>query len=327
MASRSLVTAATALLTAAVLTGGSSQAAPANGEPDATVQAERVARSAAEDTRFSPRVAGVQGRRVEVVAVGDIACAAKDAVTSTTCRHAEVAKLTKRIDPKAVLALGDLQYHSGSLSAFRNSYDKSWGDLKSITYPTPGNHEYDTKGAEGYYTYFSKRQPGSPGYYAFDLGRWRAYSVNGNCRHINCDKQVAWLKKDLSENPTKCSLIESHFPRYSSGAHGDNGVMRRFFRIANDHGVDLVLTGHDHHYERFRRMNHKGGLHKRGVMQFISGGGGKSHYPADGDATGSQFVEDDTFGVLRLVLRPKSFRFGFRGIDGSHQDKGARNCL
>jgi hypothetical protein len=263
---------------------------------------------------------------VEVVAVGDLVCAPGSEVTRTRCRHRETARLTKRLDPQAVLALGDLQYEIGSLRAFRSSYDRSWGDLRSITYPTPGNHEYRTNGARGYYTYFSKRQPGAPGWYAVNLGRWRAYLVNGNCGEVSCDRQARWLKRDLNDHPRTCSLIATHYPRYSTGEHGPERSTRRFFRIGFRHDVDLFLSGHDHHYERFRPMNPRGDVVRRGTVQFVSGGGGKSHYPADGRMKGSVHVEDDTFGVLRLVLRPTSYRFGFRGIDGSRQDNGTRAC-
>lgn len=273
------------------------------------------------------RVADVDGRRVEVVAVGDIACRPGAKVTAKTCRHRATARLTRRIAPDAVLALGDLQYEVGSLRAFRKSYDRSWGDLRRITYPTPGNHEYRTAGASGYYRYFSARTPDRPGHYAVDLGRWRAYVLNANCDQISCDRAARWLRRQLRRNPRDCSLIATHYPRYSTGQHGNNRFMKRFYRIALRNRVDLVLAGHDHHYERFRRMNHRGGIAERGVMQFVSGGGGKSHYPAHGRARGSVHVEDDTFGVLRLVLRPGSFRYGFRGIDGSRQDNGIRSCV
>lgn len=316
-----------ALLTAALLASCSGgQARGAGDQPAGTLTAADQQESAGERDR-SARVEGVEGNRAEVVAVGDIVCKPGSQRTAQTCRHGDTARLTERIAPDAVLGLGDLQYETGRLRAFRKVYDRSWGDLRSITYPTPGNHEYRTKGAAGYFKYFSKRQPGPPGYYAVDLGRWRAYLVNGNCAYIDCAKQARWLRRDLDANPRACSLIASHVPRYSTGLHGDDTSMRRFFRIALNHRVDLMLGGHDHHYERFKRMNNDGEVVKRGVMQFVSGAGGKVHYPADGDAKGSAYVDDDTFGVLRLVLRPKSFRYGFRGIDGSSQDNGTRKCV
>ena len=314
---------AASLLTAALLT-----AACSTGEGGGvSATSARTSSGDTTDTSDVRRVDDVGGERVEVVAVGDIACPPGARATRTTCRQGRTAALTKRIDPKAVLALGDLQYEEGTLRAFRKSYDRSWGDLRSITYPTPGNHEYRTAGANGYYTYFARRTPDSPGFYAFDLGRWRAYSVNGNCSEISCDRQAALLRNDLEENPRRCSLIATHFPRYSTGEHGNSQFMERFHRIALRHRVDLVLAGHDHHYERYRPMNNRGDVVERGVVQFVSGGGGKSHYAADGRATGSAYVEDDTFGVLRLVLRPDSYRYGFRGIDGSRQDNGTRDCV
>ena len=332
MPARPLLTAAASLLTAALLTAGWSET-PAGAQRVDVPKTEGTAHDDADlaslaDRRTPPlRVPGVNGRRVEVVAVGDIACAPGYARTATTCRHRETARLTKRLDPEAVLALGDLQYEEGSLYGFRHSYDRSWGDLKKITYPIPGNHEYRTAGAKGYYSYFSTRQPGAPGYYTTNLGRWRVYALNGNCANISCDREARWFKRRVGADEGSCSLVTVHFPRYSSGEHGNQRGMRRFFRIAFRHGVDLMLTGHDHHYERFRPLNHKGDVVDRGVTQFVSGGGGKSHYPADGRVKGSAYVEDDTFGVLRLVLRPDSFRYGFRGIDGSKQDNGSRSCV
>lgn len=316
MSARSIVTAVTSVVTVALLAAGCATTDDTGDSP----RARQVAGETAS------QVAGVEGRRVEVVAVGDIACRPGLSVSTTSCRHAEVAALTRTIDPQAVLAVGDLQYDSGTLEDFKNSYDLSWGSLKDITYPTPGNHEYYTGGAAGYYSYFSDRTPPAPGYYSFTLGKWRAYSLNGNCEKIDCDQQAEWFRTDLSSNPSRCSIVATHFPRYSSGNHGANDFMRRFYRIADRHGVDVIVTGHDHHYERFRRMNHRGEYAKRGVMSFISGAGGKSHYAATGNARGSEYVDDDTFGVLRLVLRPDDFKFAFWGIDGSRQDSGTRSC-
>ena len=316
---RSLVLAS--LLSATLLTAcAGAESGPSAGPDAAELSAQPTS------TVGSTRVEGVKGRRVEVVAVGDIACAPGAAVTRITCRHGETARLTSRIDPDAVLALGDLQYEVGARRAFRRSYDESWGGLKPITYPIPGNHEYKTEDAAGYYAYFKGRQPGAPGYYATNLGRWRLYALNGSCEEISCRKEREWLVKDIQDHPRDCSLLTVHFPRYSSGEHGSEPAMRPFFRIAFRNRVDVVLAGHDHHYERFRPMNHRSKLRKNGVVSFVSGGGGKSHYRASGNVKGSAYVDDDTFGVLRLVLKPDSFRHVFRGIDGSRQDAGRRSC-
>jgi acid phosphatase type 7 len=321
--SRSLVLPAASLLSVVLLaacSGSGSGSRSADRPEAAELSAHRTAPAG------STRVEGVKGKRVEVVAVGDIACAPGSAVTRTLCRHAETARLTSRIGPDAVLALGDLQYEVGARRAFRSSYDKSWGELKPITYPVPGNHEYKTEGAAGYYAYFKGRQPGAPGYYATNLGKWRLYALNGSCVEISCRKERRWLVENIKDHPRDCSLLTVHFPRYSSGEHGSQPAMRPFFRIAFRNRVDVVLAGHDHHYERFRPMNHRSNLRRNGVVSFVSGGGGKSHYAASGDVKGSAYVEDDTFGVLRLLLKPDSFSHVFRGIDGSRQDAGERSC-
>lgn len=261
-----------------------------------------------------------------VVAVGDIACAPGERRTSRRCRQGDTAALAASLSPDTVLGLGDLQYEQGTRRAFRRSYHPSWGALKSITRPVPGNHEYYTAGASGYYRYFSRRQPGSPGYYARRLGPWTAYAVNSNCTKIDCDQQEQWLRTAL-DGDTRCSLLFMHHPRFSSGEHGSQRSMSRFFSIAYDRGVDVVLSGHDHHYERFVPKNAAGDSRPdTGVVQYVSGGGGKSHYAAQRDVPGSAFIEDDTFGVLRLALGADGWTSSFRGIDGSNQDTYTGTC-
>ncbi len=266
--------------------------------------------------------------RVVVVAVGDIACPPSATTTRTKCKQGRTARLTSQVDPDAVLVLGDLQYQSGSLSDFRNSYHETWGQLRGITYPVPGNHEYRTKDAAGYFTYFKNRQTGAPGYYAFDLGKWRVYALNSNCGDIRCDAQYEWLNRDLADHPRRsCSLFTMHHPRFSSGPeHGSNPKMGRFFFIAQKHDVDLILAGHEHHYERFRRLNASGERAKGGVISFIAGTGGKSLYGLGKVHEGSAYQLADSFGVLRLGLRPDHFRFAFKDIHGGTPDSGKRSC-
>jgi 3',5'-cyclic AMP phosphodiesterase CpdA len=278
-----------------------------------------------EAPRGSTQKRSLAARTVSVVAVGDIACAPGKPATRTRCRQAETARLTRRIDPDAVLALGDLQYENGTLSQFRNSYDRSWGTVKERTHPIPGNHEYNTAGAAGYFAYFVNRQPGPAGYYARRLGTWQVYLLNSNCGEINCDNQFAWLNRHLDANPSRCTIFATHHPRYSSGMDTSN-VMGRFFRIAYRHDVDLVLSGHDHFYERFRRMNGEGERRKDGVMQIISGAGGASHTPYGARRANSVYANDTRFGVLKLALRPGSFKFKFKTIAGTAPDSGKTRC-
>jgi 3',5'-cyclic AMP phosphodiesterase CpdA len=302
---------ATALVTAGLLTGGaapSSSLAVAGSPPAAAPAAART----------TPFV---------VVAVGDIACPPGKATTATSCKQRATAKLTSSLDPDAVLALGDLQYESGSLHDFRNSYAKSWGKLRGITFPVPGNHEYRTKGASGYYKYFADRQPGKPGYYAFNLRKWRVYALNSNCSAIKCSTEYKWLKKDLEAKPHRCSIFTMHHPRFSSGSeHGSNKSMSGFFSLAQTHGVEMVLAGHDHDYERFKRMRANGTVDKSGVMSFVSGAGGRSAYKFGRIQNGSAYRLSRHFGVLRLALRPHRFNFSFRDVDGTTRDRGMRTC-
>jgi len=266
-------------------------------------------------------------KQVVVVAVGDIACPPTDKPTATTCRQRRTFKLARSLKPDAVLALGDLQYESGSLSDFRNGYAKTWGRLLGRTYPIPGNHEYHTAGATGYYRYFKTRQPGSPGYYAFNLGGWSIYALNSNCEAISCPTEYRWLKRELAAKPRQCSIFTMHHPRFSSGVkHGSDASMSRFFRIAQAHSVEMILAGHEHVYERFHRMRANGEVSSDGVLSFVAGTGGKSLYHFGKSLKGSAYRRAGHFGVLRLALRRTEFRFAFKDVNGTTPDSGTRAC-
>lgn len=265
------------------------------------------------------------GEPLVVVAVGDIACESGDRTTPTTCQDKATAKLAKSLSPDLVLALGDEQYQEGTLADFRSEYDASWGALKSITKPIPGNHEYRTAGASGYYTYFADQDPGR-GYYRFRTAGWSFYALNSNCGELDCAAQREWLKKASAEDPNTCALAYWHHPRYSSGEHGSQTWTRPFWRIVDRAGVDVVLAGHDHHYERFGPRNAINQARQSGPISFVSGAGGKSHYPVSNPVAGSRAHVDDVFGVLRLELTPDSVAWSWHGIDGSVLDEGQRAC-
>jgi hypothetical protein len=261
-----------------------------------------------------------------VVAVGDLVCAPGSQRTTTSCRQGATARLAEGYEPRWVLGLGDLQYETGALSAYEQSYADTWGALRSLTKPVPGNHEYYTSGASGYYAYFSGQQPGAPGYYAFDVGSWRVYALNSNCGVIDCSRENRWLDRNMTSHPRECSVITMHHPRYSSAEHGSQAVVKPFWRTALRHRADVALAGHDHDYERFRRMNAQGERSRNGITSFVSGAGGRTLYPWRKRAPGSVFRHNSTFGVLALRLGKGSYAWEYKTIRGDVVDSGTRRC-
>ena len=264
-----------------------------------------------------------------VVAVGDISCAPGSTTTRTTCRQADTAKLARSYAPVRYLLLGDNQYEDGTLAAYRHAFDTAWGgEMKKTLRPVPGNHEYNTADAAGYFAYFRRYQTGptDQGYYAFDIRQWRVYALNTNCADVDCKVQRRWLADDLAANPRRCSILTMHHPRYSSGEHGDNTVSSQFWTAGINHHVDVVLSGHDHDYERFTAMDAAGHQTSDGMVSFVSGTGGKSLYGTDGVRDGSQIYSNDLAGVLALKLGRAQYGWRYETVDGKVRDRGVGTC-
>jgi 3',5'-cyclic AMP phosphodiesterase CpdA len=258
-----------------------------------------------------------------IVAAGDIAC------PGAPCEsHRRTARLIGRIGPRAVLALGDSQYSNGSLSDFRASYAPTWGRFKGRTHPTPGNHEYHTPGADGYYDYFGARaHRASNGMYSVNIGGWHVVSINSG-RGVISDGQLRWVQRNLGGDRHRCELAFWHHPRWSSGTHhGSDPSMGSLWKVLWRHGVDVVLNGHEHNYERFKLMNPAGRWAPRaGIREFVVGTGGRGHYALGLRIRGSQRRIDDRFGVLRMVLHARSYEWRFVAADGAVLDRGRHVC-
>jgi len=263
-----------------------------------------------------------------VVAAGDIADCQSQGDEAT-------AKLVSDIEG-TVLTLGDEAYPDGSAEDFRECYDPSWGRFKARTKPTPGNHEYLTEGAQGYFDYFGKAagDPGK-GYYSYDLGEWHLVSLNSNiCDEANrCDSsspQVRWLKTDLAANADKrCTLAYMHHPRFSSGEeHGNTTAVKTLWEVLYKAGADVVLSGHEHTYERFALQDPDGEADpKRGIREFVVGTGGRSHYPILDPIANSEVHNDDTYGVLKLTLHSDWYEWRFVPVEGeTFTDFGSWSC-
>ncbi len=269
---------------------------------------------------------------VTVVAAGDIVCEPGATPGPRACQQQATADLVQRIGPDAVLAVGDLQYPYGSLASFQDAYEASWGRFKAITYPVPGNHAY-YKGAQGYFDYWGARA-GDPskGYYSFDLGAWHVLALNSNCPAVGgCgpdSPEVRWIAADLKAHPSLCTLAFFHHPRFSSGPHGNDEAMAPFWTALQAGGTDIVLSGHDHDYERFALQDANGRLDPaHGIREFVVGTGGAPQYVVLWRRAHSQALEVGTFGVLELKLRKDGYAWAFRPIPGGNfHDAGSAAC-
>src|SRR4051794_38643141 len=268
---------------------------------------------------------------VTVAAAGDLVCAPPGAPTSTTC-HQQAVSDRILADPAVMwfLALGDLQYENGALASFESAYDASYGRLKAKTKPAPGNHEYGTNGAQGYFAYFGAIA-GDPatGYYSFDVGStWHIVALNSNCGAVPCaagSAQEQWLRADLAATTRPCTVAFWHHPRFSSNLHGDDATVAAFWIALSSAGAEVVLNGHDHGYERFEPQTPATAADPNGIREFVVGTGGRTLYTFGSPHTNSA-VRIGTFGYLRLTLEPSTYAWQFVTETGDVTDSGKGTC-
>jgi len=234
-----------------------------------------------------------------------------------------------------IAALGDLAYEHGSLDDFTKCYETSWGPLRSLTRPTPGNHEYDTRGAAGYFAYWGSRagRPGR-GWYSYDVGTWHIIALNSNCSEVGgCDAgspQEAWLRRDLAAHKRKCTLAYWHRPRFSGGQVTNDDELQPFWQALYDNDADVVLSAHAHNYQRFAPQTPTGALDPvRGIREFVVGTGG--HHTLDRVAAiaNTEAMENGTWGVLALTLRDTGYDWFWNSVLGGpsyYTDYGSHDC-
>jgi acid phosphatase type 7 len=269
-----------------------------------------------------------------IAAAGDIACDPLDPDfnggngTPTRCHQQATAALLA--GASAVLPLGDNQYEDGTLTAFQESYglSSSWGAYNDVVHPVAGNHEYNTPDAAGYYAYYGAAA-GDPaeGFYSFDLGSWHLVALNSSRGLFIDSPQLQWLRADLTATTKPCILAYWHKPRFSSGLHGNDLGQDPFWRELYAVRADVVLNGHDHHYERFDLQDPNARLDSQGIREFVVGTGGKSKSGFLTVEPNSQVRDSSTYGVLKLTLRPTSYDWEFVAEEGeTFTDTGSTDC-
>jgi PKD repeat protein len=255
-----------------------------------------------------------------LMAAGDVACDNGGSASPGDCSHLYTANLAlaQKNSPEgldALLAIGDLQYEDGTLAEFRNGFGPTWGrpELRSVLRPVPGNHEYQTAGAAGYFDYFASIGVGvgarGQGWYSFDVGSWHIVALNSSngCKPVSCaagSAQEQWLRNDLASTPNKqCTIAFWHHPLGSASAE------RPIWQVLYDQGVDFVLVGHNHGYDRGGRQDPNGNPDSNGPWEKTVGTGGKS---------------GSAYGLLKFTLRPGAADYRFVGSGAS--DSGSVTC-
>jgi Calx-beta domain/Glycosyl hydrolase family 99/Calcineurin-like phosphoesterase len=249
-----------------------------------------------------------------LVGAGDIATAPEGASGADEATARLLDSVVAANGKVTVFTAGDNAYEAGAPSEFLSFYEPTWGRHKAITKPSPGNHDYATAGAAGYFDYFGAAAgDGTTGYYAYELGDWRIYSLNSEIAHGARSPQVQWLRGDLATHPgVKCVLAYWHRPRFSSGTHGSDKSMKALWQALYDHKADVVVAGHDHNYQRFAPQTPTGAADPAdGIRQFVVGTGGRSHYVFANPIANTEAYNTDTYGVLKLTLHPTSYDFEF----------------
>jgi hypothetical protein len=254
---------------------------------------------------------------------GDIADVAGGSTGDAATANVLSAIVTLNPGRTTIFTAGDNAYENGTQTEFNNNFDPTWGRFKSLIKPAVGNHDYQTSGAAGYYNYFGAAA-GDPtkGYYAYNLGSWRIYALNSELEHgsgFPGDGAVEeqWLANDLAANAaTKCVLAYWHEPRFSSGGDEDgqasDTAVQPFWQTLYNAGADLVITGHNHNYQRFAPLDGNGAVDlAHGMREFVVGTGGKSHYNFLAPMASTEAYNYDTFGILQLTLHTTSYDFRF----------------
>ena len=243
-----------------------------------------------------------------VWAVGDAATAQPEAPRA-------VARMIARNRVDRLLYVGDV-YETGTLEEFRRFYDPLYGDLASRSSPIVGNHEAANR-KRGYNRYWREKVGRAPEpWYVVREGGWELIGLDSELPHDEDSPQVAWLRRQVRPGTT-CRIAFLHRPLYSAGTHGDQSDIAPLWDTLRGRAV-AVIAGHDHNLQRLKPIG--------GLVQFVSGSGGRDLYPVNREDERVAFADDTHFGALRLELRPGSAEWAFVAADGSVLDEGTLRC-
>ena len=299
---------------------------PSNGSPSpGAVGSAATGGSAIPSGSTTPGDSSTPGADPVLVGAGDIGDCGTDGDEATAALLDGIAG--------TVFTAGDNAYPSGTTVDFQKCYDPSWGRYKARTRPAPGNHDWETQGLAGYLAYYGAAGQGAGGtsWYSYDLGTWHIIVLDSNCDKVGCGAdtpQGTLLAADLASSKAACTMAIFHHPRFTSGEHGNEPVLDAFWRPLYAAGVDVIVNGHDHDYERFAPQDPDGKLDAaRGIREFVVGTGGTTLRGFQKTAANSEVRLSNSWGVLKFTLHDGSYDVEFIAAGNDFRDRGtAEKC-
>ena len=266
-------------------------------------------------TLLASGASGASGPTATLLAVGDIA----SCEVETDERVADLVARTRG----TLALLGDIAYESGTPDEFARCFMPAWARFLPRTRAALGNHEYANGESDASTARAILRIP-EDGWYSFELGAWHVIVLDSNCGEVGgCSpgtRQWLWLRRDLRQHrEARCTLALWHHPRFSSGLHGSDRTLAPFWALLAAARADVVLSGHDHDYERFTPI--------AGIRSFVVGTGGRGLRPFREIDPRSVARQAHSFGILRLTLRPRGYGWRFLTAAGpEYVDAGSAAC-
>ena len=235
--------------------------------------------------------------------------------------------------PGTVFTAGDHAYENVTADEFAECFEPTWGAFKDRIRPAAGNHDWNTRDAAGYLDYFGDAATNAAGdtWYSYELGAWHVIVLDSDCARVGgCgadSAQGAWLAADLAASNARCAVAIWHHPHWSSGEHGGVATSAPLWEAVAAAGVDVVLNGHDHDYERFAPQDAVGAADPDGTREFVVGTGGAALRAFRATFAANSLVRSSiAHGVLELTLQPTGYLWTFHSTDGSFSDQGSAAC-
>jgi hypothetical protein len=159
------------------------------------------------------------------------------------------------------------------------------------------------------------------------LAAWHVFALNSETSAFPGSPQYVWLRNELTLNQTRCALAYFHTPVFGSGDNGGSTQMQAIWALLQELGVDVIIAGHNHNYERFAPQDASGRPDPRGIREFVVGTGGAPLVGFRAIAANSQVRDNSAWGVLRMTLRPESYDWQFVPVAGrTFSDSGSDMC-